>query len=99
MTAMSDDDEPTQLDYDRFADERRFYQRLLREGRGGNNGDGEDGGNRRLLGWILGILSALSVVGITGGIAMYGEVASLKAAFTQYQTSTDRRLDSLERRP
>lgn len=62
------------------------------------NGDGEDSGNRRLLAWILTVTSLLAVGGITGGIVMYGEVASLRATVTQWQISSDRRQDQTERR-
>ena len=54
------DPERGPADYDSFADERRFYQRLLRERSGApqNNGDGESNWKTIAL-YVLGFLQAL----------------------------------------
>jgi hypothetical protein len=59
---------------------------------------GESGSG--LLKWILGVLSALLVAVIVGGITTYGRFTSLETRVTEWQKSTERRLDALEaRRP
>lgn len=76
-----------------------IMERLANRSNNYNNGDGDDeGGNRRLLAWILTVTSLLAVGGIAGGIVMYGEVASLRATVTQWQIANDRRMDQTERR-
>jgi hypothetical protein len=57
------DPERGPADYDDFADERRFYQRLLRE-RNGGHGSVTGGGNTNK--WILGIVGVLIAGGIFG---------------------------------
>lgn len=63
-----------------------------------NNGDGDEGGSKRLLGWILTLMCVLTAGGIAGGVVMYGEAAALRATVTQWQLSSDRRMDQIERR-
>jgi len=48
------------------------------------NGNGNGNGNGRLLNTLLGIISALSVAGVVGTVAMYGKVSALEAAFNTY---------------
>lgn len=58
------DPEPEPMDYDHFADERRFYQNLLRE-RHGSGGHGSVNGNSRMLTALVALNTAL-LVGIGG---------------------------------
>lgn len=73
------DQEPDPLDYDHFADERRLYQRLLRER---NSGGGPGSVNNSWQPWILGIVGALivaSVLGLTSAMfTMTGRMATLE---------------------
>lgn len=53
------DPERGPADYDTFTDERRFYQRLLRE-RGGTSNNGDSEGNWKTIAlYVLGFLQAL----------------------------------------
>lgn len=90
-------------DYDESEDRRRYNDLLdLLVNRTTkttwNNGDGDEGGNKRLLGWILTLMCLLVAGGVTGIIVMYGEASSLRATVTQWQLSSDRRMDQIERR-
>jgi hypothetical protein len=76
-------------DYDAFADERRFYQRLLREGTGSrNNGDG---GSNTWQKWLVTLCGGLALMGVGGGIVMYGKLSAIEAN----QVSQQRQLDQL----
>jgi hypothetical protein len=65
-----------------------------------NNGDGSSHGNgeKRLLRWILGVLSALVVLAIAGGVTLYGEFTALKATVTTGMTAHEQRLSRVEQR-
>jgi len=89
-------------DYDAFADERRFYQRLLREGTGSrNNGDG---GSNTWQKWLVTLCGGLALMGIGGGIAVYGKMSALEAnqnaqttQITRLQNQVDTLIQQLRR--
>lgn len=102
MSALS---ERGPVDYNIRRDERRaltsVLRDLLKEMRSRpppSMHNGDDSGSKRMLAWILTVTSLLAVGAIGGGIVMYGELASIKATVTQWQTSSDRRQDQMERR-
>jgi len=78
-------------DYDEDADDLRNLVRLAV--RAGGQHYHEGGGDKRLLTWILGVLSVLTAAFIIGGITLYGEVR----AIARGQFDHDRRIESLER--
>lgn len=61
-----------------------------------NNGDapsaGRGNGEKRLLTWILGVVGALLVGGVGGGIAMYGKLSSIEKG----QDGHEQRINRLE---
>lgn len=77
-------------DYDPFEDERRFYQKLLREHsrRGGYHESGSS-----LLKWILGVLMILTASTIIGGVTVYGRFSSLEGRVDEWQKNTQRQID------
>lgn len=58
----------------------------------GDGGDSPGNGEKALLKWILGITSALLVVGIAGNVAMYGKLS----AIAQGQEDHEHRISRLE---
>lgn len=65
-----------------------------------NNGDtgdsGRGNGEKKLLSWILGILSALVVIALAGGFTLYGEFTALKATVATGMGSHEQRINRLE---
>lgn len=59
----------------------------------------QESGSSSLLKWILGVLSALAVSVIVGGVTVYGQFTAFTAKVSEWQVATDRRLDRLEGRP
>lgn len=56
-----------------------------------------NGGNdKRMLNWILGVLSMLVVSGVVGGIALYGRLASLESTVNSGITAHEQRIKRLE---
>lgn len=79
MQSIRPDPEP--LDYDHFADERRFYQQLLREQRHGGHGSVNNGASKIM--WILiaGLVTLnISAIGwfATSLISLREDVAVIK---------------------
>jgi len=97
--AMQGADRGPDPDYTPFDDERRILVNIIREQvkQGGGNNYNESGSS--LLKWILGVLAMLTVSVVVGGITVYGRFTSLETRVSEWQKSTDRRLDILERRP
>lgn len=63
------------------------------------NGDPrEPNGEKRLLRWILGVLSALAVLTIVGGVTLYGEFTALKATVTTGMNAHEQRINRVEQR-
>lgn len=62
-----------------------------------NNGD-TGNGEKRLLRWILGVLSALAVLTIAGGVTLYGEFTALRATVTTGMNAHEQRIDRVEQR-
>ncbi len=77
--AMHGGDPDGPRDYDPFADERRFYQNLLREQR--NGGHGSVGGNQKAQ-FIIGILITINIA-MTGAFSSW--VVSAIANLTESQ--------------
>jgi hypothetical protein len=83
-------------DYSPEEENDREVMRILRQliARPSGNSYHEGGnGEKRLLTWILTILSGLTVGAVFGGVAIYGKVASIEKG----QVDHDRRIESLER--
>lgn len=93
-------DERGPEDYNLWDDERKLLINIIRKQvEKGGGGDYNEGGSS-LLKWILGILATLTVAVIIGGVTVYGRFTSLETKVSEWQKSTDRRLDILEgRRP
>lgn len=60
------------------------------------NGDSGGGGDRRMLNWILGVLSLLVVAGVVGGITLYGRLSSLESTVNSGITAHEQRIRRLE---
>lgn len=86
-------------DYPPWEDERRILVNIIRKQSENGGGNNYTEGGANLLKWILGVLSALAVAVIVGGISTYGRLTSLETKVSEWQIATDRRLDALERRP
>lgn len=54
-------------------------------------GHAGDGGEKRMLGWLLGLLASLVVVSVVGGVTLFGKVSAIEAN----QQSQQRQLDQL----
>lgn len=98
-----DRDEPP-VDYARDDDDIRrlcgMLERIMQ--RPPDNGYREgprESKNSSIKAVILGCTIAILSAGIIGGIALSNEFSALRAQVLQWQISTDRRLDNLERRP
>lgn len=62
-----------------------------------NNGDKPPpNGEKRLLWWILGVVSPLAVIVIVGGVSLYGEVRALNATLTTGMNAHEQRISRLE---
>ena len=90
-------------DYDAFADERRFYQALLRERNGGSRNNG-DSGSTAWQKWLVTLCGGLALMGIGGGIAVYGKMSALEAnqnaqttQITRLQNQVDTLIQQLRR--
>lgn len=90
MAMGMSDPERGPADYDAFADERRFYQALLRERNGGSRNNG-DGGSTAWQKWLVTLCGGLALMGVGGGIVMYGKLSAIEAN----QVSQQRQLDQL----
>lgn len=78
------------------------FERGMRAGRRTSyvNGDAprEPNGEKRLLQWILGVLSALVVLAIAGGVTLYGKFTALEATVTTGMSAHEQRLNRVEQR-
>lgn len=84
-----------------YATESEF-ERGMRAGRRTSyvNGDAprEPNGEKRLLQWILGVLSALVVLATAGGVTLYGKFTALEATVTTGMSAHEQRLNRVEQR-
>jgi hypothetical protein len=55
-----------------------------------------DSGDKRVLNWILGVLSALAVSAVIGSVAMYGRLTSLESKVTSMMEAHEARITRLE---
>jgi hypothetical protein len=89
-------------DYDPSQDDedlRRLVRLAVRAGAQVSNTYSEGGnGEKKMLSWILGVLSLLVVGAVGGGISLYGKVSSLETRVTEWQRASDRRMDVTDAR-
>lgn len=77
------------------------FERGMRAGRRTiyTNGDSrEPNGEKRLLQWILGVLSTLVVLATAGGVTLYGKFTALEATVTTGMNAHEQRLNRVEQR-
>ena len=91
MAVLGDERGP--MDYSEWGDERRLLIGIIRKQAEGGGGNYSEGGSP-LLKWILGVLSALTVSVVVGAIAVYGRFTSLETKVSEWQSSTQRQIDS-----
>jgi len=90
--AMHGESDRGPVDYPPWDDERRILINIIRRQADRGGGNYNESGSP-LLKWILGILSALAVAVIVGGVTVYGRFTSLETRFAEWQTSAQRQLD------
>jgi len=62
-----------------------------------SNGDSRPpNGEKRLLNWILGIVSGLAVIVVAASVTLYGEFTALKATVTTGMNAHEQRINRLE---
>lgn len=87
-------------DYDPSGDQTRDLLRLVRtlvarpQGFTYHEGNGE----KRLLAWILGVMSVLTASFILGGVVLYGDVQAIKTGVTGHEQRIQRLEDRDDRR-
>jgi hypothetical protein len=90
-------------DYDdseeRSQEVMRILLQLIKRPPGNNYYEGGSGnGEKKTLNWILGVLAALLVGAVGGGVSVYGKVSSLETRVTEWQRASDRRMDATDQR-
>jgi len=76
----------------------RIISRRYRPSIAYSNGDSRPPGNgeKRLLNWILGIVSGLAVIVVAASVTLYGEFTALKATVTTGMNAHEQRINRLE---